>query len=395
MAVQMSRQAEARKQNKDLIRGNAISETAPDSTHVDLVEPHKRDSKSAMKPEDGVRPKSDRKCMWCGGQQQKRQSCPAKDITCNSCHKRGHFQAVCLSRKQTGKRRSINEVADLEEVEVPFLGEVYSSEADFWTTSVKVDGHETHFKLDTGAAVSIVSDKESWLKDHQLTKSQQILRGPGGTILPVMGTFRATLTYKERQISETVFVLKDQFYSLLSKKACVDLGLIARIGEVNTQPVNFIGEFPQLFSGLGKLETKYQIKLNPDIKPVCLYTPRKVPHPLLPKVKNEIDSMLRQGVISPVTVPTEWCSGIVPVPKPNGRVRICVDLTPLNKAVQHETHPMGSVDESLAMLGESRVFTKLDANSGFWQIPLDEDSKLEHLCHPLWPLLLQPPALWN
>ena len=72
----------------------------------------------------------------------------------------------------------------------------------------------------------------------------------------------------------------------------------------------------------------------------------------------------------------KWCSGVVPVPKPNGHVRICVDLAPLNKAVQRETHPMGSVDESLAMLGESRVFTKLDANSSFWQIPLDEDSKL-------------------
>ena len=84
--------------------------------------------------------------------------------------------------------------------------------------------------------------------------------------------------------------------------------------------------------------------------------------------------MLRQGVISPVSVPTEWRSGIVPVPKPSGRV--LVYLTPLNKAVQRKTHPMGSVDESLAMLGESRVFTKLDANSGFWQIPLDEESKL-------------------
>ena len=73
-----------------------------------------------------------------------------------------------------------------------------------------------------------------------------------------MGTFRATLTYKERRISETVFVLKDQLYSLLRKKACVDLGLIARIGEVNTQPVNFIGEFPQLFHGLGKLEISHQ-----------------------------------------------------------------------------------------------------------------------------------------
>ena len=239
-----------------------------------------------------------------------------------------------------------------------------------------MDGHETHFKLDTGAAVSIVSHKEPWLKDYQLMKSQQILRGPGGTILSVADTFRATLIYKERQICETVFVLEDQLYSLLSKKACVDLGLIARIGEVNTQPANFIGEFPQLFSGLGKLETKYEIKLNPNVKPVCLYTPRKIPHPLLPKVKNEIDSMPRQGVISPVTLPTEWSSGIVPVPKPNGRVRIYVDLTPLNKAVQRETHPKGSVDESLAMLGESRIFTKLDANSGFWQIPLDDDSKL-------------------
>ena len=200
----MSRQAEARKQNKDLIRGNVISETATDPTRVDLVEKHKRDSK----PNPGVRSKPERKCMWCGGQQHKRQSCPAKDVTCNSCHKRGHFQAVCLSTKQASKRSSVNEVADLEEVEVPFLGEVYSSDADFWTAVVKVDGHETHFKLDTGAAVSIVSDQEPWLKDNQLKKSQQILRGPGGTILSVVGTFQATLTYEGRQISETVYVLK-------------------------------------------------------------------------------------------------------------------------------------------------------------------------------------------
>lgn len=117
----MSPQAEARKQNKDLNRGNTTSETATDSTRVDLVEPHKKDSKSAIKPEDGVWPKSERKCMWCGGQQHKRQSCPAKDVTWNSCHKSGHFQAVCLSKKQTAKCRSINDVADLEEVEVPFL----------------------------------------------------------------------------------------------------------------------------------------------------------------------------------------------------------------------------------------------------------------------------------
>ena len=145
---------------------------------------------------------------------------------------------------------------------------------------------------------------------------------------------------------------------------------------MNTQPANFIEEFHQLFSGLGKLETTYQIKLNLNVKLVCLYTPRKIHHSLLPKVKNKAESMLRQGVISPITVSTEWCSGTVAVPKPNGRVRICVDLTPLNKAMQRETHTISSVEESLAMLGESRVFTKLEANSGFWQILLDDGSKL-------------------
>lgn len=44
--------------------------------------------------------------------------------------------------------------------------------------------------------------------------------------------------------------------------------------------------------------------------------------------------------------------------------------------MQCKTHPMGSVDQSLVKLGERRVFKKLDTNSGFWQVPLDEDSKL-------------------
>ena len=102
----------------------------------------------------------------------------------------------------------------------------------------------------------------------------------------------------------------------------------------------------------------------------------KFAHPLLTKVKSQIEAMLEQGVISPVTTPTEWCAGIVPVLKPNGKVRICVDLTELNKAVQREVHPMPSVDKSLAKLGNSKVFSKLDANSGFWQLPVDEESSL-------------------
>lgn len=37
---------------------------------------------------------------------------------------------------------------------------------------------------------------------------------------------------------------------------------------------------------------------------------------------------------------------------------------------------MPSVDESLAKLGNCKIFSKLEANSGLWQIPLDEGSRL-------------------
>lgn len=56
--------------------------------------------------------------------------------------------------------------------------------------------------------------------------------------------------------------------------------------------------------------------------------------------------------------------------------RICVDLTHLNKNVLREYHPLPNIDDTLAQLTEATKFTKLDANSGFWQIPLAKSSRL-------------------
>ena len=62
------------------------------------------------------------------------------------------------------------------------------------------------------------------------------------------------------------------------------------------------------------------------------------------------------------------------VPKKSGDVRICADLKPLNESVLRETHPLPGVDETLAQLPGATVMSKLEANSGFWQIPLAKES---------------------
>ena len=105
-----------------------------------------------------------------------------------------------------------------------------------------------------------------------------------------------------------------------------------------------------------------------------MFTPRNVPIPLQPKVQKELQRMKTLGVISQVTDPTPWCAGMVVVPK-RSDVRICIDLKPLNDGVMRETFPIPAVDDSLAKLAGARVFSKVDANSGFWQIPLAPQSR--------------------
>ena len=64
---------------------------------------------------------------------------------------------------------------------------------------------------------------------------------------------------------------------------------------------------------------------------------------------------------------TEWFAPMTVVPKANGQVRICMDLTKLNANIKREFHPLPDVDFTLGKLGDAKVFSKLFANSAFWQ----------------------------
>lgn len=131
------------------------------------------------------------------------------------------------------------------------------------------------------------------------------------------------------------------------------------------------------------MQQPYSIKLKPDATPFSLAMPRRVPIPLLGKVKEELERMEKMSVISRVEAPTEWCAGMVPVPSKNGSVRICVDLTRLNEAVCREKYILPSVEQTLGLLAGAEVFSKLDANRGFWQVQLSRVSSLHDLYNPL------------
>ena len=244
-----------------------------------------------------------------------------------------------------------------------------------WFTRIQLQGQQTVFKLDTGAEVTAVnSETYKMLGKPTLHTPDKQLYGPSGHSLKVLGQFKGTFAHNQITTQQMVYVIDQLKNNLLGLPTITTLNLAPRIETTTQEEIPKL--FPKVFQGLGNLGEEFTITLKPNATPHALYTPRRIPLPLFPKVEEELKRMESMGVISKVDEPTPWCAGMVVVPKKNGRVRICVDLKPLNENVLREVHPLPRVDETLARLSGAKVFSKLDANSGFCQIPLAKSSQL-------------------
>lgn len=78
-----------------------------------------------------------------------------------------------------------------------------------------------------------------------------------------------------------------------------------------------------------------------------------------------------KGVIKKVDEFIEWVNFIVCVEKLNGKLRICFDLCDLNKVIKCEYYQLFMIEEIIIRLVGVKIFSKLDVNSGYWQILLD------------------------
>ena len=318
-----------------------------------------------------------RNCTRCGKESHPRDKCPAKDAICHRCNKKGHYSSKCHS-KQFSEITSDTVAAD-----TAFLGTVAVNTTSAWFTTVELNGKSLKVKIDTGAEVTAIS-KEAYktLQKPQLDPPGKFLFGPSRQPLKTAGQFLGTLSYKGKEVKQHVYVVNGLKTNLLGLPAITALSLAVRTDAVETKTQQRVDEtdikkqFPSVFQGLGNLGEEFQIHLKPGAIPYSLFTPRHIPLPLRPKVKEELNRMEQMGVISKVDQPTQWCAGMVVVPKKEGAIRICVDLKPLNENVLREVHPLPKVDDTLAQLSGATIFSKLDANSGFWQIPLAKESKL-------------------
>ena len=330
-------------------------------------------------------------------------NCPAYYKQCDTCGLRGHFKKsnVCRGGQNRGRFRGrrprrggygvhyVEEEgqsgeSDLSEMfyEHASTHDVFTVESDnqqqdcSWNVIFKVGQIDLNLEIDSGAMCNVLS--KSTAEQFKFTKIQPsnvTINGVSGKQFKAYGKIRLPCMYKGTKHNLEFQVLDTpRNINLLGREDAVKLKLIIRVNNVKVATESIIKEFDDVLGDeIGCLPGEYEIKIDKTVDPV-IHAPRPVRVAIREQLKHELDHLERCKIIIKETEPTQWVNSMVCVRKKNGRVRICIDPTDLNKAILREHYPMNSIDDVATRLHGSKYFTTLDANMGYYQIKLTEES---------------------
>ena len=235
-----------------------------------------------------------------------------------------------------------------------------------------VDVQSTYTTLVAGSnrvVVVLRNNTRDWLEIRKGTPvARMVAANQVPQVIDTISTERPkeqpTLTEAERQVL------------LLDK---LDLsGLEAWPAEQAEKACGLLQEYHDIFSlekhGMGHTKvTKYKIVLKDLDTPPLKEQFCRIPPPQLDEVREHLKLMLDAGVVQWSNSP--WCNTVVLVRKKDRSLCFCIDFRRLNVLTVKDSHPLPRIYETLKSLVGAAHYSTFDLNSGFWQVPMDEESK--------------------
>ena len=367
------------------------------------------------------RPAKDDTCSKCGYKAHAEgKACPAAGQTCKKCGGKNHFKQVCRSSNSSGATKPDKKTDKVFHVRVQRI----ESSRRVPTVQLTISPARGPGKTatveavpDSGAEASVAGVellRALGLQQKNLTHAgQDQLEAANGSPMESLGRLVVQVALDGRTAETTIIFCRQPPGAaglLLSWFACKQLGILPdhyprpcpavniiqlappepkrpsagprpSTEEIERTRQQLMAEFSDVFDTEGPLKTMagpaMKIELLPGAKPFCTPRARPIAFAKREKVKAALDKMVRDGVIAPVTEPTDWCHPMVTPPKSDGTPRICVDMSMLNRSVRRPFYPPRAPKDAVAAVSsKARFFTKVDAAQGYHQIELDEESQL-------------------
>ncbi|XP_055803517.1 uncharacterized protein LOC129872597 [Solanum dulcamara] len=141
--------------------------------------------------------------------------------------------------------------------------------------------------------------------------------------------------------------------------------------------INLLKEYIDIFawsyddvSGLSMDIVSHKLPINPDCSLVKQKTQKFKPDLSL-RIKEEVTKQIQSKVVEVTQYPT-WLANIVPVPKKDGKIRICVNYRDLNKASPKDNFPLPNIHILIDNCAKHEMQSFVDCYAGYHQILIDE-----------------------
>ncbi|XP_068230979.1 uncharacterized protein [Palaemon carinicauda] len=352
--------------------------------------------------------------------------CPASKVQCRHCHRIGHFDKCCKDNKKNGHRdrsssnsgaSAVSNKQQDSRTSCRRLGSPSTVSKTPKPICVLLSSGDVNSRIkmlpDTGADVTVIGQQH--LDTMGISKSclqppalNVTFTADGSPMSPALGILQATLTLGKRSCLARIQVHENVEVPLLSYGHCQELSIISpdfpkpilevkHVNRCKELPISattspsaakeyFLREFKDVLVSKEDLKTAplkpmagppMRIYLKEGAVPFAIHTPRQIPFAFKDQVKEELDSMVAQGIIKPAgDDPSAWCHPLVVVAKNGTGVRITVDLTKLNSQVSRPAHPSPTPYTAIRSVDrKSRFFTTADALYGYWQMELAEEDR--------------------
>lgn len=357
------------------------------------------------------------KCYRCGSFDHLANNCSKINVTCNFCKIRGHLQRVCTKaakqniQSNKATKSNTNQVETEQVEEIVALDTEHAEFRDKFLVTVIVNNKQVKFEVDSGASVSIMGKKQfsELFPDTAIVKTNLKLITYCKNSLDVLGYVPCIVNYNKNIYELNLYIVTIDRVPLLGREWIRQIQLNLWEEQINYINVDEIisklkSRFPTIFlPGVGKIEgIQARLHLKENAKPVFM-KPRTVPFALLPKVEQEIDNLVTQGILTKVDH-SIWATPIVPVVK-GKKIRICGDFkVTLNPNLNIDEHPLPTVDELFASMAGGLRFSKIDLSQAYLQLEIrPEDRHLLTLnthkglyqCNRLMYGVASAPAIWQ
>lgn len=225
-----------------------------------------------------------------------------------------------MCKKASGSKNNNNYIDNVEIEKFVVLEELeinYVLVNKSWIRKIWINGIEIEIKLDTGTEINVLSvDFFNKLEKFKLCESNLEIKSFGGYNTESKCSITLEIKNENEKMKTRFEVVEYQGLPLLSYEACVNMKYkFPEVSEIDKlynskEKDYFIGKNKDIFEGIGKLPDKIKIKLVNNVIPKS-NPPRRVPLKMYDKLKEQLDRMIKLGLIERCLEPSEWQSNLV------------------------------------------------------------------------------------